>query len=178
MDEKKKIRTTEWITAFILIAASFALGDHVGKSSVEAGAPEIIRDTTVKIVTRYRDFPDPVKTAKAGFVRIPAYRFISDTVTQERILIVHDTTAIYITREQKYYEEADGALRLWISGVDPRLDRYEWDQTTTTITETIRPKPKRWGLSIYAGGGITIAGGKILLGPQAGAAITYDILQW
>lgn len=160
--------------ATILIVAAFAVG------RITAPLPEVERvtDTVTKVVTRYRDFPDPVKTAKAGFVRIPAYRFISDTVTQEQILIVHDTTAIYITREQKYYEEADGALRLWISGVDPRLDRYEWDQTTTTITETIRPKPKRWGLSIYAGGGITIAGGKILLGPQAGAAITYDILQW
>lgn len=157
-----------------LMLISFAAG------RITAPLPEVERvtDTVTKVVTRYRDFPDPVKTAKAGFVRIPAYRFISDTVTQERNLIVHDTTAIYITREQKYYEEADGALRLWISGVDPRLDRYEWDQTTTTITETIRPKPKRWGLSIYAGGGITIAGGKILLGPQAGAAITYDILQW
>lgn len=157
-----------------LMLLSFAAG------RITAPQPEVERvtDTVMKVVTRYRDFPDPVNTAKAGFVRIPAYRFISDTVTQERILIVHDTTAIYITREQKYYEEADGALRLWISGVDPRLDRYEWDQTSTTVTETIRPKPKRWGLSIYAGGGITIAGGKILLGPQAGAAITYDILQW
>ena len=157
-----------------LMLLSFAAG------RITAPLPEVERvtDTVTKVVTRYRDFPDPVKTAKAGFVRIPAYRFISDTVTQERILIVHDTTTIYITREQKYYEEADGALRLWISGVDPRLDRYEWDQTSMTVTETIRPKPKRWGLSVYFGGGATIVGGKILLGPQAGAAITYDILQW
>lgn len=160
--------------ATILIVAAFAVG------RITAPPPEVERvtDTVTKVVTRYKDFPDPAKTAKAGFVRIPAYRFISDTVTQEQTLIVHDTTAIYITRERKYYEEADGALRLWISGVDPRLDRYEWDQTSTTVTETIRPKPKRWGLSVYFGGGATIVGGKILMGPQAGAAITYDILQW
>lgn len=167
-----------YILAGAAVMALMFLSFTAGRITAPLSEVERVTDTVTKVVTRYKDFPDPVKTAKAGFVRIPAYRFISDTVTQERILIVHDTTAIYITREQKYYEEADGALRLWISGVDPRLDRYEWDQTSTTVTDTIRPKPKRWGLSVYFGGGATIVGGKILLGPQAGAAITYDILQW
>lgn len=167
-----------YILAGAAVMALMFLSFTAGRITAPLSEVERVTDTVTKVVTRYKDFPDPVKTAKAGFVRIPAYRFISDTVTQERNLIVHDTTAIYITREQKYYEEADGALRLWISGVDPRLDRYEWDQTTTTITETIRPKPKRWSLSITAGYGVAVAGKQIQLAPFIGAGISYNIFSW
>lgn len=179
MDEKKKIRTTEWITVFIMIAASFALGDHVGKSSVEAGVPEIIRDTTVKIVTRYKDFPDPVKTVTAGLIAVPRYLFFTDTQTEEiPVPVPGKTDTVYLPREQKYYEEHDGRLRIWISGYQPQLDRYEMDDVMTTITQTYKPPNKRWGLGVTAGYGATVVDHTVKLAPYLGVGITYNFLQW
>lgn len=156
--------------ATILIVAAFA----VGRITAPPPVIESSADTVTKIVTRYKDFPDPVKTAAAGFVKIPDYRFITDTVTNEVLKIVHDETDIYLPREQKYYEEADGALRVWVSGVDPRLDRWEWDQSTTTITEKIQLKPKSWSISAYAGAGSIFIQNRTIFESKAGLSLNYN----
>ena len=175
MSEEKKTRTAEWITAFILIAASFALGDHVGKGSVEAQAPEVIRDTTVRIVTVYKDFPNPVKTATAGLIAVPRYLFWTETT---EVQVPGPTEYVYLPSEQKYYEEENGALRIWISGYRPSLDRYEMDLPTTVITETYKPPNKRWGIGITAGYGAALFDKTVRLSPYIGVGISYNILQW
>lgn len=73
----------------------------------------------------------------------------TDTVTVREPVpyAVHDT--VYVPIVQRYYEELDGRLRLWISGYQPTLDRYELDEIETTVT-----RRKRWGFSVGAGPGI------------------------
>ena len=125
-------------------------------------------DTVVKVVTVYKDFPDPVKTSSAGFVRIPKYIFLSDTVgVPVQVPGPTDTQYVYLPREQKYYEEEEGRLRMWVSGYDPRLDRYEWDAVTATVTNTVYIKPSRWSFSISGGWGLTydVIGKKFGTGP-------------
>jgi hypothetical protein len=177
MSEEKRFRATEWITVLLVALASFYLGDHIGKNSLEAQDPEILRDTTTKIVTVYKDFPDPVKTVAAGRMAVPRYLFWTDTTSVE---VPGPTEYVYLPSEQQYYEEEDGKLRIWISGYHPNLDRYEIDWLTTTITETKTYKPpnKRWGIGITAGYGAVVTDKTVRLAPYVGVGITYNILQW
>ena len=47
-----------------------------------------------------------------------------------------------------------------------------------------KPRPKRWGLSVYAGFGINLGYNpfqqktQMTLGPSVGFAVTYDLIQW
>lgn len=153
----------------------FLLGNGVARR-LYMQQPEPIRDTVVKKIPVYKDFPDPVKTAQVGFIAVPKCYFFLDTVTT----LLHDTIPqfVYLPKEQKYYEEEGGDLRIWISGFQPNLDRYELDRLETTITETIYPGPKRWGLDLFAGTGGTIAGDQSLLGAQAGFELRYEPNRW
>lgn len=40
------------------------------------------------------------------------------------------------------------------------------------------PKTKRWGLSLYGGFGTVYYDKKVVLGPEIGIGVTYDIFQW
>lgn len=53
------------------------------------------------------------------------------TQYQEVPYYVHDT--LYVPISTKYYEELNGRLRLWISGYQAFLDRWELDEKETYI---------------------------------------------
>lgn len=170
----------EWIIvpiALLLLVAAFFGGDYYGQRKVE-NSLESKTDTVVKVVPVYKDFPDPVSTASAGFISIPTYAFITDTVTQEKLAVIHDTTVVYLPREQKYYEEDEGRLRLWVSGYDPRLDRYELDRIEKVVTQTIVEKPSRWGLSLSGGYGAAYYDKRVILAPYIGIGISYTFLRF
>ena len=155
--------------------------------------PEVERDTTKKVVTVYKDFPDPVKSVSAGMIAVPRYLFYTETDTKyvyqsrdmqslfpvnlQSLNFTHQVNAmpfVYLPREQKYYEEQEGRLRLWVSGYQPQLDRYEWDDVTTTITETYKPPNKHWAVGLSGGYGMTIFDGKAISGPSAGFFGVYN----
>lgn len=165
-----------------VIFAGFLLGFLGGYNVAVRYQKEVIveRDTVVKTVTVYKDFPQPAKSAVSGFIAVPRYCFITDTVKAEILAIQRDTVTqyVYLPREQKYYEEEDGKLRLWVSGYDPRLDRYEVDWTTTTITETHRQRQRRWGIGLQAGYGATVSGGTVSFAPFFGVGVSYDLFSW
>lgn len=162
--------------AIVLLALSFALGRVTAPKS-EAGTSK--RDTVDKIVPIFKDFPQPLKTASIGFVSIPKYKFITDTLRETAYIDIHDTTFVYLPREQRYYAEEEGRLRLWVSGYDPKVDRYEIDWIETTITETITTKPKKWGIGISAGYGVAMTPEKTVVpSPFIGVSIQYNFLSW
>lgn len=180
MKAKDAIRAAEWVLLpLLLIIGSFYAGRYVGR--VQAVGTMVAKtDTVVRIVTKYKDFPQPAKTILAGFVPVPRYMFLTDTLTlvERAEIAVHDTTLVYLPREQQYYEEADGRLRLWVSGYDPRLDRWEADFKETVVTETYKPPSKRWGLGLSGGYALALVNGKLVPAPYIGACITYSFLQW
>ncbi len=165
-----------------LLAGGFLLGFIGGYNVSARQSKDVIveRDTVEKIVTVYKDFPQPAKTALSGYVAVPRYYFLTDTVNTVEVAIRRDTVTqfVYLPRETKYYEEEEGKLRLWVSGFQPQLDRYEVDWTTTTITETYRQRQKRWGLGITGGFGVTMANGKPVLSPYIGGGITFILVSW
>lgn len=178
MEGKKTMRGFEWIIPVVLLlGASFLGGMKYGEYRADAQT-EVMRDTVIKTITYYKDFPNPQETASIGFVPVPTYKFITDTIRAVETAYLHDTTVVYLPREQKYYEEAEGSLRLWVSGYDPRLDRYEFDSQVVTIKETVKEKPSRWGISISGGYGAALNGKTVILSPYIGVGISYTFLRF
>ena len=177
MKWKDAIRKYEWVAIpLVLVVVSFLGGSRYGQKKVLASI-ENKSDTIVRVVPVYKNFPQPQKTAILGYLSVPKYKFLTDTINTVESLVLHDTTVVYLPREQKYYTEADGALRLWVSGYDPRLDRYELDLSETVITNTVTEKASRWGLSINAGYGFSLHDKIVYPSPYIGVGISYTILR-
>lgn len=180
-EDKRFLREfAEW---FLMLAALSAFMFFAGMRYERRSAADIVisqRDTVVRVLTQYKDFPKPAETALAGFVSVPAYKFITDTIlaVESREITVHDTTVVYLPRERKYYEEADGRLRLWVSGYEPRLDRWELDERQTTITQTIAERRSRWSIGLTAGYGAAVAGGAMQMAPYVGVGLSYALIQF
>lgn len=179
MKWKDAIRKYEWVAIpLVLVVVSFLGGSRYGQKKVLASI-ESKSDTIVRVVPVYKDFPQPQKTAILGYLSVPKYKFLTDTINTVESLVLHDTTVVYLPREQKYYSEADGALRLWVSGYEPRLDRYEVDYKTVYVTQTLTKKPPRWGLGISAGFGATISKERVVsLAPYIGIGLQYNLVSW
>ena len=173
-----KARAAEWILAALLLAVCWFGGDHHGRRVAFAEA-ESRTDTVTKVVTMWKEAPQPAKTALLGYVPVPSYKFLTDTIERVKTaeIVIHDTTVVYLPREQKYYEENEGRLRLWVSGYDPRLDRWELDERQTTITQTVVPR-RRWSIGATAGYGLALSERKVALTPFVGVGITYALLQF
>lgn len=168
-----------WLLPAVLVAASFLAGSHHGRVMASSEI-EVQRDTITKIISVYKDFPEPAKTALTGYISVPSYKFITDTVlaVESREITVHDTTVVYLPRERKYYEENDGRLRLWVSGYEPRLDRWELDEQQTTITQTIAERRSRWSLGLTAGYGAALSDGTVRMSPYIGIGVSYALIQF
>lgn len=174
------LRKCEWlIVPAVLIAAAWFSGDYYGRKRV-IQSYESKTDTVTKIVTVYKDYPEPAKTALVGYVQVPTYKFLTDTVkaVEWAEITVHDTTVVYLPREQKYYAEEGGKLRLWVSGYEPRLDRYEVSWPETTITQAYVQKPRRWSLGVTAGYGAALHDKRVVLAPYVGIGVSYSLLQF
>ncbi|MCR4564546.1 MAG: hypothetical protein K5651_00480 [Bacteroidales bacterium] len=158
-----------------LIICAFFIGRVTAPSLIDG---EWAADTVTKVVPMWKDSPSAQKSVLDGYIAVPQYKFISETVDRPVPVpyAVHDTTIryIYLPREQKYYEEADGHLRMWVSGYDPCLDKYEWDAVTTTITQTYNAPKKHWGAGAAGGYGVTIFEGGVIHGPSASAFWFYN----
>ncbi|MBR5042987.1 MAG: hypothetical protein IKX67_07075 [Bacteroidales bacterium] len=174
MERSDSRRLAIWVVAIaIALCLSFLAGYQYSRLRVEP--PEIVRDTITKVVPVYKDFPQPVKTVSAGMIAIPRCLFFTDSVEVE-VPVPGPTEYVYLPREQKYYEEADGRLRMWVSGYDPNLDRYELDEQETIISNTIHEQESPWAISLMAGYGLTLYDQKVLGSPFVGVGISYKIL--
>lgn len=168
----------ELLTLSALIAGGFLLG-FIGGYNVSALRQNdvvIERDTVENIVTVYKDFPQPAKTFVSGFLSVPRCYFLTDTVNTIETALQCDTVTqfVYLSKEHKYFEEEGGKLRLWVSGFQPELVRYEVDWTTTTIIETHKQKSRHWGAGASGGYGVTVFDGKAIAGPSASVFGFYN----
>lgn len=99
-------------------------------------------------------------------VHVPIIR---DSLCVDSVL-VRDTALVELPITQKQY--ADSTYTAWVSGYSPSLDSIYVYPKREIITTTIRPKPKRWGVGVHGGVGITPKG----LQPYIGLGISYNIL--
>lgn len=167
-----------WCIAAALMVCAFFFGRTTALKSIAEGEKTV--DTVTKYVPMWKDFPQPTKTVQMGSIAVPKYLFLADSVDRLVPYAVHDTTTqyVYLPREQKYYEEADGHLRLWVSGYEPRLDRWEADFKETVVAETYKPPPKRWGIGLAAGYGLSLVDGIIKPAPTVSIVVSYNFITW
>ncbi|MBQ2006322.1 MAG: hypothetical protein II205_02035 [Bacteroidales bacterium] len=95
---------------------------------------------------------------------------IVDSLDQRKpTIIVRDSLVfVQVPMEQKIYQ-GEG-YKAAVSGYKPTLDWIETYNTTKTIT----PQPKKWGISISAGYGMTPQG----FAPTLMIGVSRDIVQW
>lgn len=79
-------------------------------------------------------------------------------------LVVHDTVRVPLPIEQKVYASKD--YRLVVEGFRPELAALEIYRKT--------PRPKRWGVGVQAGYGVSEKG----LSPYIGVGISYNVLNF
>lgn len=144
------MRPKDYITASLFILAvclmCFWSGIRVGRRGAQGGLNT--RADTV-VVYKTKTVTEPQFRTQT-FQRWAFFTEEQRDTVRERELVpyaVHDT--VYVPIVQRYYEELDGRLRLWISGYQPTLDRLELDEKETYVT-----RRKKWGFSVGAGPGI------------------------
>lgn len=158
MKLREAIRKYEWVLIpLILVVGSFFGGAYYGEQKTLSSL-DSKSDTVTKVVTIWKDFPQPVKTAQLGHIAVPSVYFLTDTITRTEWveIAVHDSIPqyVYLPKEQKFYSEDEGRLRIWVSGYQPNLDRFEFDKAETTITQTVVHR-QRWSFSVSGGLGAT-----------------------
>ena len=81
-----------------------------------------------------------------------------------------DSVAVEIPITQREYEGAE--YRAWVSGYEPRLDSIFVFGRRDVVTIREPPnKPKRWGVGVFAGYGLTRHGPE----PCVGISINYNL---
>ena len=85
-----------------------------------------------------------------------------------------DSAEVVIPITQKRY--SDTTYTAWVSGFRPALDSIHVypRREVVTITNTVRDKSKRWGVSFHAGYGFTPHG----LQPCIGVGLNYSIMNF
>lgn len=164
----KGARITVWALVYLV---AFVLSFFVGSRYASHREVEVVRDT-VTVVSVVRDTvevdrPIYIKERVVENVYVP----VTDT------LRLHDTTFVVLPRSQKEY--ADSLYTAWVSGYDPRLDSIRIVRTLHMVTQTVTVKepPKRWGLGITAGYGLTLSP-QPQLSPYLGVGVSYNLVSW
>lgn len=131
---------------------------------------EVQTDTTVIHDTIYIDKPVLQKVAVTDTLRLP--------VLTRDTLMLHDTVLVHLPIEQRQY--GDPRYTVWVSGYRPQLDSIQINQRTEYITKEITPhqKPKRWGIGLQAGYGVSIHNGQVLPAPYIGVGVSWNFLQF
>lgn len=133
------------IILFCLLVCSFFAGSYTSK---KISADILYKKDTVyitKTVKEYLSKPDKIDFKHWDY-SIPEQYFFTDTVRTKPVFI-HDT--LYIPINTYYYERLNGRLRIWASGYNVSLDKWELDEQHTIIS-----KQKRLEFRIGIGPGI------------------------
>lgn len=139
------------IVSILLVIAFFALGYTSGHRDGIRRSRGSVCDTTWVVKTKWETAPLPeyeklVSWTPYKFVELQAEPDVRlDTIKVP--VVIRDS--IYVPITQQYYERLDGRLRLWVSGYQPQLDRWELDERTAVVT-----KRRRLNFSVGTGVGV------------------------
>ena len=91
-------------------------------------------------------------------------------------LMLHDTVFVHLPIEQRQY--SDPRYTAWVSGYRPQLDSIHIYQRTEYITNKVKTvtKPKRWGIGLQAGYGVSLHNGQVFPAPYIGVGLSYSIV--
>ena len=91
-------------------------------------------------------------------------------------LMLYDTIFVHLPIEQRQY--SDPSYTAWVSGYRPQLDSIQIYQQTEYITKEVKVaiKPKRWGIGLQAGYGVSLYNGQVFPAPYIGVGLSYSIV--
>lgn len=100
------------------------------------------------------------------------------TVPITDTLMLHDTVLVHLPIEQRQY--SDPRYTAWVSGYRPQLDSIQIYQQTQYITKEVKTvtKPKRWGIGLQAGYGVTLHNNQVFPAPYIGVGLNWNFLQF
>ena len=140
----------EAIMLAVAVAAIAVAAFFLGRRTAPESEPSARVDTVVVWKVKSEDRPqfEAEKLLEFRSYNITAARpiFLESTDTVEKLIPYVKDSLIYVPITQQYYERNDGHLRLWVSGYNTSLDRWELDEPEMIVT-----KRKRWGFSVGAG---------------------------
>lgn len=132
-------------------------------------------ETVIQVDTIYlHDTIRIVKPVPQRIKTVDTFRIVlKDTICEK------DTVYLNLPREQKIYREEN--FHAWISGYRPALDSIHifrnTHQVITSTTICQKPaKPRRWGIGIQAGYGLTYQQNTIQPVPYIGIGLSYHLL--
>lgn len=129
---------------------------------------KVVHDT---IVVSHPIVRDSVIVRK-DTVRLRVVNTTHTTDTMYNEIVRVDSVAVEIPIERKTYE--DSVYFAVVSGYHVSLDSIRVTQRNTIVERYIQSKPKRWGLGIVGGYGLSGYG----LKPFVGVGVSYNLWQW
>ena len=148
-----------------------AIGYFVNeRRNARSGEMKVKVDTLFICDTIFVEKPVIKKVEIIDTLRLPVP--ITDT------LMLHDTVFVHLPIEQRQY--GDPRYTAWVSGYRPQLDSIHIYQRSEYITKEISPtlKPKRWGIGLQAGYGVSLYNGQVFPAPYIGVGLSYSIINW
>lgn len=135
---------------------------------------ETISDTVIVTVVDTIPYIDPIPRDSIVVRHITKCLYVKQEC-DDSLLYPTDSMAVSIPITQKRY--ADSTYTAWVSGYHAALDSIVvyLPQKTTTITKIVTQKPKRWGIGLSAGYGITPTEG---FQPYIGIGVHYNMLSF
>lgn len=131
-----------------------------------------VHDVYYDTIPYYQMVPKDSLVIRYVTKTLPVNEGIKDSVK----LAIGDSVSVDLPIIQKEYR--DSTYVAWVSGYEPNLDSlyiFQRNHTTTIYQpEYIKAKPKRWGLGIQVGAGMT--SDKIT--PYIGIGVSYNIFTW
>ena len=163
------------ITLVLGILLLFNIVNAVGyfvseRRNAHPGEMKVKVDTLFVYDTIFVEKPVIKKVEIIDTIRMPVP--ITDT------LMLHDTVLVHLPIEQRQY--SDLRYTAWVSGYRPQLDSIRIYKTTEYITKEIKTvaKPKRWGIGLQAGYGVSLHNGQVFPAPYVGVGLSYSIINW
>ncbi len=156
------------LAVILLIALLYHGGHQTGREQTPNPPPQIVYDT----IPVFIDTPVPRDSVVIKYVTVPLP--VYDTIPSHHAdTLVADSATVIVPITQKIYR--DTTYEAWVSGYLPSLDSIRIFQPVTTITHTqIKYKPKRWGLGVQVGIGVT----PNKIEPYLGIGVSYNIFSW
>ena len=160
------------VLAAVLVVGALIGGYFAGKGARPEVGVKIERDTLIirDTVTKYK--PQYITRDIIHHELVE----VKDTIT------INDTTYLPLPVERRVYE--DSSYRAVVVGIRPELESIsvfpETKIITQTITQTIQPKPTRFGVGVQVGFGACygLVGKKVDAGPYIGVGVSYNFVRF
>ena len=103
-------------------------------------------------------------------------RTVKDTVRvivkEAQIDTMHDTVFVYLPQESIVWQ--DDRCIVYAHGINPQVDSVTHFNSSAVVTRTVTGRPKRWGIGVSAGYGMSKDG----LSPYIGLGVSYNIIRF